>query len=70
MTIQTAVLIETLVKNLGAEVRWSSHVTSSRHKITLLLLSLLLVLEYLPEKVQTQEEADLMYRTDIILPTS
>jgi S-adenosylhomocysteine hydrolase len=42
MTIQTAVLIETLVA-LGAEVTWSSVVIFFQHKIMLLLLLLLLV---------------------------
>ena len=49
MTIQTAVLIETLVE-LGADVTWSSSIFLV-HKIMLLLQLLLLVFLFMPGKV-------------------
>jgi adenosylhomocysteinase len=57
MTIQTAVLIETLVA-LGAEVKWSSVAISSLHRIRLLLPLLLPVSVFTPGKVKHIEEAD------------
>lgn len=56
MTIQTAVLIETLV-DLGAEVRWSSCNIFSTHKITPPRPSPLLAFLFLPGKAKPKKSS-------------